>query len=259
MLQIAKKSLAEQFVDAMGNDGQRWQAKSGLWFSDVLHYISPWGIYTEQVWNTTRHVLADGSAIVECSDAWDIEHSEYRFWMACADPNDADALRHERAVEQAGYGIRPSKIDCNFSAPLTEEHLLFRRILEVAMAAKNDDNSPGTLIYSWLHNRANGRHEFADAAFELAGNGTDFGASGELGGINVYDERGDGTDMYVEWTCSDDSTWCGLGYLLIEGTLDDDPVPNWFDQDWVKVRDANNKLVPRGQLEYMREEAALRD
>lgn len=134
MTSIKHNTLAEQFADALNNDGQRWETKAGMQFADLLQYISPWGVSQQRVDNgdITRYVLADGSAIVEGPCCWDIEHSELAFWMACEDPNDEEIQRTTECVEQAGYSVEPAEINSDFQPILSEKQLLFRRNLDAA-------------------------------------------------------------------------------------------------------------------------------
>ncbi len=135
MTSVKHNTLAEQFADALNNDGQRWETEGGMQFRDLIEYISPWGVSQQRVdmGDITRYVLADGSVIVEGANCWDIEHSELAFWMACADPNDEEIQRTTECVEQAGYSAEPAEINYDFQQILGEAQLLLRRNLDAAV------------------------------------------------------------------------------------------------------------------------------
>jgi hypothetical protein len=247
MTSIKPKTLAEQFADALDNNGQMWRTRAGMEFADLLDYVSPAGVHHQRIdeGEMTRHMLADGSAIVECGGCWDIEHSELRFWMATEDPNDEELLRHVYCLEREGYSADPAEINHDFKLELSEHELLFRRILDAAVEAKDEYGSPGALIYAWLKTESDYSDELATAAYKLAGKGLLFGAAGELGGVTVFEENGDETAWDIDWK-TDQGTWVNLDTLLAMAEQGDDGVPDWFDRNLVMVRDDKNKWVVRG-------------
>lgn len=242
------RTLAKMFSEAMGNDGQCFRTLKGVTFSDMLERISPWGVRHQYVaeGGIARYQLADGSAIIETGGCWDIEHAEYRFWMASGDPGDDDVKRHAEVLERAGYCIEPAEIDQKFLRDLTRDEVLFCRIFDVAIAQEPSENSPASNIRNWLEGHA-GVGGLAEAAERLVRKGPSYGGQcGTLGGFTVYDEKGDDTEWQVVWSLTD-GLWTDLETMLLlsEKHLS---IPDWFESEWVMIRNANNSWVERCSL-----------
>lgn len=240
-----KKTLAQQFANAMGNDGQRFKTPAGVKFADMLERVSPWGVHYQRLDNgdITRYQLADGSAILESRGCWDIEHPEYRFMMDCENPDEDTVRHHAEMLDSAGYDVEPGKIDFNFSGQLTPEELLFLRIFDIAIAQEPDENSAAGNVRAWLENQSDSEQGLASAARALANKGISFGQDGALGGFTVYDEKGDDAAWNVVWS-THEGHWVDLGTML-ELAEQGREIPDWFEIDWVLVRNADNAWVER--------------
>lgn len=184
ILSAGPKTLARQFADAMGNDGQRFASPTGAGFADMLERISPWGVRHQRMddGDITRYELADGSAILEACGCWDEEHPDYRFLMACGNPTEDTVANHAEILDRAGYDIAPANIEPNFSRDLTPTQLLFRRIFDVAVGLEPAENSPAGNIRTWLERQADLQQGLAEAVRDLANKGLSFGQNGALGG-----------------------------------------------------------------------------
>ncbi|WP_156116779.1 hypothetical protein [Massilia sp. 9096] len=242
-------TLAQVFSEAMGNDGQCFKTLKGVAFSDMLERVSPWGVRRQYVaeGGIARYELADGSAIIETNGCWDIEHVEHRFWMACGSPDEDVARRHAGVLERAGYCTEPADINRAFSKDLSPEELLFCRIFDVAIAQEPDENTPASNIRNWLERRADERG-LAEAAHKLASRGPSYGdQNGALGGVALYEVEVDAElHCQVVWGF-DHVLWTTLETMLLlaeEGWR----IPDWYDDDMVFVRDANNAWVDRSSL-----------
>ena len=82
------KTLAQQFADRMGNNGQIWEDPNGTEFEIILMSMDAKVTYSARDHSGAyvdvdrdryidgdpiRYEFPDGSAIVEAMDAWDIE------------------------------------------------------------------------------------------------------------------------------------------------------------------------------------------
>jgi hypothetical protein len=245
MLGAGQKTLARQFADAMGNDGQRFASPTGAGFADMLERISPWGVRHQRIddGDITRYELGDGSAIIESRGCWDVEHSEYRFMMECARPDEETVRHHAEILDNSGYDIEPAAIDINFSRELTPEELLFRRIFDVAVAQEPEENSAAGNVRAWLTAQSGSEEGLALAARALARKGPNFGQGGAFGGFIVYDEKGHDSTWKIVWS-SHEGHWVDLGTML-ELAEQGQEIPDWFESDWVLVRNSDNAWVER--------------
>jgi hypothetical protein len=92
-------TIAQDFAARLGNDGQRWETHDGVSFADLIEQLGATTTFSSRQYDVyggryyidgwrggwfsgdpVRHEFADGSAIVEMGDGWDIEGAAKYSW-----------------------------------------------------------------------------------------------------------------------------------------------------------------------------------